>query len=57
MHEGAAGNGTLSTCSSLPASDDAFALAEIHEPDIGAALGMLSGNIVLFKTIHQQCPA
>ncbi len=53
MHEGVAGNGTLSTCSSLQASEDAFALAENHDPDIGAALGMLLGNVMLFKTIHR----
>ena len=33
MHEGAVGNGSLSTCSSLPASEDAFALAEDYDAD------------------------
>ncbi|CAL5218547.1 g236 [Coccomyxa viridis] len=31
MHEGVAGNGSLSTCSSLPASEDAYALAEGYD--------------------------
>ena len=33
MHEGVVGNGSLSTCSSLPASEDAYALAEGYDGD------------------------
>ncbi len=49
MHEGVVGNGSLSTCSSLPASEDAYALAEGYD---GEGLGR-HGNGTAFPAISE----
>ena len=49
MHEGVAGNGSLSTCSSLPASEDAYALAEGYD---GEGPGR-HGNSAAFPSISE----